>query len=134
MNRQDLGAVAAIAALYIGMECLGITCPIRFFTGISCAGCGMSRAWLSFLQGDIRSAFYYHPLFLLVIPGALLFLLRSKMNRKLFWQETGTLCGIFLVVYIIRLLNPSDVIVTCAPSEGLIWRILSMVKSRRIEI
>lgn len=134
MNRQDIGAVAAIAALYIGMECLGITCPIRFFTGISCAGCGMSRAWLSFLQCDIRSAFYYHPLFLLVIPGALLFLFRSKMDRKLFWRETGALCGIFLVVYIIRLLNPNDVIVTCAPSEGLIWRILSMVKSRRIEI
>ena len=39
-----LGAVLAVVLLYGGMEALGVTCPIRFFTGVSCAGCGMSRA------------------------------------------------------------------------------------------
>ena len=34
MKKQDLGAAAAAAALYIGMELLGVTCPIRFLTEI----------------------------------------------------------------------------------------------------
>ena len=29
-----LGAVLAVVLLYGGMEALGVTCPIRFFTGI----------------------------------------------------------------------------------------------------
>ena len=47
MNRKDVSALAGIALFYVLIESLGVTCPIRFLTGISCAGCGMSRAWLS---------------------------------------------------------------------------------------
>ena len=50
MKRKELiCAVTAVVVLYMAMESIGITCPIKFITGISCAGCGMSRAWLAFL-------------------------------------------------------------------------------------
>lgn len=62
---QAVAATAAVVVLYVVLENLGITCPIKFFTGISCAGCGMSRAWLSVLRLDMAGAFRYHPLFLL---------------------------------------------------------------------
>ena len=63
MNRRDISALAGIALLYVALEAFGVTCPIRFLTGISCAGCGMSRAWLSLLRLDLAGAVYYHPLF-----------------------------------------------------------------------
>lgn len=132
MKKQDLGAIAAIAALYIGLELLGVTCPIRFLTGISCAGCGMSRAWLALLRLDIKAAFRYHPLFLLPIPGALLLLFRRRMSRGRFWLGIWAVCGIFLSVYVIRLMDPADTIVTFEPAQGLIWRVLSGMGERPV--
>ncbi len=58
-----LGAILGIALFYLLLESLGITCPIKFCTGISCAGCGMSRAWLALLRGDLGAAVSFHPLF-----------------------------------------------------------------------
>ena len=58
-----MSALAGIVLFYVLLESLGVTCPIRFLTGISCAGCGMSRAWLSLLRLDLAGALYYHPLF-----------------------------------------------------------------------
>ena len=53
MHTKDIQALAAVALFYIVIESLGVTCPILFLTGISCAGCGMSRAWLSLLRLDL---------------------------------------------------------------------------------
>lgn len=132
MKKQDLGAAAAAAALYIGMELLGVTCPIRFLTGISCAGCGMSRAWLSLLRLDMEAAFRYHPLFLLPIPGALLLLFRRRVSRGRFWLGIWVLCGLFLTVYVVRLMDPADSIVTFEPARGLIGRMLSREGERPV--
>ena len=52
-RKELICAVTAVVVLYMAMESIGITCPIKFITGISCAGCGMSRAWLAFLQLDM---------------------------------------------------------------------------------
>ena len=50
---EDLGALALIALFYIVLEMLfGIGCPFKFLTGISDAGCGMSRAFAAVLRGD----------------------------------------------------------------------------------
>lgn len=44
-NRVHIvSAIAVVVLLYLVLEGFGITCPIKFLTGISCAGCGMSRA------------------------------------------------------------------------------------------
>lgn len=42
-------------------------CPFRFFFGISCPGCGMTRALLAALRLDFAAAFSYHPV---VFPAA----------------------------------------------------------------
>lgn len=41
-------------------------CPIKFFTGFDCPGCGLTRAFSSVLILDFQSAFDYHPLFWLI--------------------------------------------------------------------
>ncbi len=123
MNRRDVSALAGIALLYLLIESLGVTCPIRFLTGISCAGCGMSRAWLSLLRLDFAGAFRFHPLFWLPVPAAAL-LLRPRLPKRVFTVGLA-LCGaLFLLVYLIRLVLPGEIVVF-APQEGLIWRLLS---------
>jgi hypothetical protein len=36
-------------------------CPFKALTGISCPGCGMTRAMLSITKGDFHGAFGYNP-------------------------------------------------------------------------
>ena len=57
-------AVVLAYALIIG-------CPIRWLTGISCPFCGMTRAHLLFLTGDISGAFAMHSLIPLGVPFVL---------------------------------------------------------------
>ena len=62
-KKKDAVCIALILALYTVLAIAGIGCPIKFMTGISCPGCGMTRAWLSVLHIDFGSAFAFHPLF-----------------------------------------------------------------------
>lgn len=52
------GILLALGALTIA------GCPIRKLFGVPCPGCGLTRAWMSFLTGQWKSALQYHPLFL----------------------------------------------------------------------
>ena len=125
MRRKDLQALGAIILFYAVLELLGVTCPIKFVTGISCPGCGMSRAWLAALRLDWRTAFRFHPLFLLPIPAAGLLLLRRKFPEKAFRCGMGLICALFLIVYVTRLLTPGDPAAVFTPSQGLIGRLVS---------
>lgn len=127
MSRKDIQALAGIVLLYVVMEALGVTCPIRFLTGVSCAGCGMSRAWLAVLRLDLRQAVSFHPLFWLPVPGAVLLLGRRRIPERVF-RVGMAICGVlFVVVYLIRLFLPGDVVVF-APEEGLLWRLVLGVR------
>ena len=55
-------SIIMVIIAYGIMQYMGITCPIKYITGISCAGCGMTRAWIALLHFDINTAFMYHPL------------------------------------------------------------------------
>ena len=79
-RKELICAVTAVVVLYTAMESIGITCPIKFITGISCAGCGMSRAWIALLHFNIHDAFMYHPLFFLPPVVVIVMLLKSKIN------------------------------------------------------
>lgn len=124
MDTKNLRALGGIVLFYVVIESLGVTCPILYLTGISCAGCGMSRAWLSLLRLDLAGAVYYHPLFWLPVPAAALLLLRRRLPKRVFAAGL-TLCGVlFILVYFIRLAMPGEIVVF-APQEGLVWRLLS---------
>ena len=60
----------------------GSICLIRGLTGVPCPSCGMSRAIIAFINGDIINAFRFHPLFWL--PFILFILIVFK--RKFFKQ------------------------------------------------
>ena len=122
ISKNNIKAVSVILLFYIAIESIGITCPIKFLTGISCAGCGMSRAFLAALKLDFVSAFHFHPLFWLVIPTVLLFIFKNKIPFfKIFFIIIVT---IFIITYLIRMFQPNDNIVVFEPQAGFIYRVI----------
>lgn len=82
-------------------------CPIRMIFGIPCAGCGLSRAMLSFFSGNIEQAIEYHPLFFLVGVELfyLLFRKRLKLDSKAELAILIVTVILFVFTYIYRLKN-----------------------------
>lgn len=124
MKRKDATALAAVALFYLALEAVGVTCPIKFLTGISCAGCGMSRAWLALLRGDWAGALAFHPLVLLPIPAGLLLAFQKRLPKRVFDVGIWTCGALFIIVYFIRLALPGEIVVF-APREGAVWRLVS---------
>ena len=123
-RKEALTAVLAVIAVYAVFYILGIGCPIRWITGISCAGCGMTRAYLSLLHLEIRQAFIYHPLFW-TVPMVLLVLLLRKAGKLSARTADFVLyfaALLFIILYFVRLFNPADTVVTARPGEGLIGK------------
>lgn len=65
--RALVGAVAVLALAHV-MGFSLFPCYFATITGLPCPGCGMTRATIAFLKGDIRLALAYHPF----VPGFLL--------------------------------------------------------------
>lgn len=43
-------------------------CPVAGTFGVPCPGCGLTRATLALMRGDVRTAFHFHPLVWLLAP------------------------------------------------------------------
>ena len=113
---EVITSVAAVVMLYVILESFGVTCPIKYITGISCAGCGMSRAWIALLHFNIHEAFMYHPLFFLPPVVVIVMLLKSKINIKFYKIFMFTIAGAFVIVYLY--------IVFFEPQNNIVFRII----------
>ncbi|MBQ1473595.1 MAG: DUF2752 domain-containing protein [Lachnospiraceae bacterium] len=120
----------AIISTYGLFFVTGIGCPIKFLTGVSCAGCGMTRAWWYFLHGDLRRAFFYHPLFLLPIFATFVILLRKRFSQKVYYGIIAAICVVAIAVYLYRLTIPHQNIVVFRPQDGFFVRMIRMVLRR----
>ena len=124
-KRQNISALFTIAVFYLILESVfGITCPILFLTGISCAGCGMSRAWIALLHFNIHEAFMYHPLFFLPPVVVIFMLLKSKINIKFYKIFMFTMAGAFVIVYLYRMFIGTGDIVVFEPQNNILFRII----------
>ena len=89
-------------------------CPSLFLLGIPCPFCGMTRAFLCVLHGDILKAFYYHPLWPVVLAAGVVFLLvRMKILRlsdQLINIGASVVGILFLICFILRHINNSPVV------------------------
>lgn len=116
--------VGTIVLIYAVFDLVGIGCPIKFVTGISCLGCGMTRAWLSVLRLDFAAAFYYHPLFLLPLVAVIVYFLKSKINLKIYKIIMLTIIIAFITIYLYRLILIDGDIVVFEPGNNIIFRLL----------
>ncbi|MBQ9270436.1 MAG: DUF2752 domain-containing protein [Oscillospiraceae bacterium] len=105
------------------MNLMGIHCPIRFLTGISCPGCGMTRAWLSVLQGDFAQAMSFHPLFWTLIPAVIVIIFQKQLSRQLFYGLVWCWILLMIVVYLVRLFLIENQIVVFEPWNGAVVRL-----------
>lgn len=119
-----LSAIAAVLMVYGLFTVLGIGCPIKFITGISCMGCGMTRAWLSVLCLDFKSAFYYHPGFW-IPPLVIIFLyLKNKNKIKKYKFFMFTAIAVFVIIYFVRLIWSDNDIVVFQPENSILSKII----------
>lgn len=120
--KGTLAALGAIALLYGLLFAVGVTCPIKFLFGISCPGCGMTRAWLHALTLDLGGAFAMHPLWPLIPPLAVALLICGRRGqRRTCYALVAVFILLMLAVYSIRLFTPGEVVV-CRPTEGFLYR------------
>lgn len=99
---RDCLLVAGIVVLFY---CLQIPCLFQWLFHIPCMGCGMTRAYLCLLQGDVGGAFGYHPMFWSIPLLVVLYFTDGKLFRK-FWMNTaliGVLLAGFVVNWIVQL-------------------------------
>lgn len=125
MKKGNIAACCIIISLYAFLYLVGITCPIKYTTGISCPGCGMTRAWISLLRGDVGKAFYYHPLFMFPLIWAVVYLVRNKLSKKFIDAVIWISIILFIIVYIIRMIYGDGYIVQFNPQNGIIFRLLN---------
>ncbi len=114
---------AALLAVYY----LLLGCPIKLWTGISCAGCGMTRAWLCVLHLDFAGAFAYHPLYWLPPVVLAVYLLRAVLPRRLYRGLLAAAAVAFIAVYGYRMWAGSGDIVVFAPQNSLPARFISQL-------
>ena len=122
-NYGKLLLFAAMAAFYFTHGC-----PIRFFTGISCPGCGMSRALTALLRLDFPLAFEMHPLVFLLPVAAVIYFARRLIPKKAL-RLIYTLALILLAtVYIIRIASGSSIVYADFES-GMLFRLFEKLIS-----
>ena len=129
--KRDLVAAAVIIGFYTVLFLLGVTCPIKFVTGVSCPGCGMTRACLSLLLGRPARAFYYHPLVWLLPVALALYLFRARLPRPVVNGSLAALGALFCIVYLIRMFSGcAPDVVAFSPKEGVFCRLGAIVLAR----
>ena len=119
MNKKGVIGIILLVCVYIFS---GIPCPIKLVTGISCGGCGMTRAVKCLLSGDFGAAFHYHPLVLVY---------KNKIGEKTFKTITRIFLLLVFAVYFIRIFNPLDEVVTADIKNGIIYKMLHYAAERR---
>ncbi len=70
-----LAATAGLQLTLVAFSLPGWVCPIFHITGIPCPGCGLSRAVVLLLRGDLKGSLRYHafaPILLLTIVAVIL--------------------------------------------------------------
>jgi len=103
-----------LIALFPGIILTFYQCPSLFLLGIPCPFCGMTRAFLCVLHGDILRAFYFHPLWPVVLAAGIVFLLVHmkllRLSDQLINIAASVVAILFLLCFILRHLDNSPVV------------------------
>ena len=118
---EELKLALSLALLLILMHFSGIGCPIKFLTGVPCAGCGMTRAVVLMLHGEMAEAARFHPLCFIMPPAAALWFFRDRLPRRLLKALSAAFAALFLFIYLFRIIQ-NDPLLTADLSDGFIIR------------
>lgn len=122
--RHNYGKIILFAVIAIFYLIHG--CPIRFFTGIACPGCGMTRALFALSRLDFPLAFEMHPLVFLLPVAVIVYFSRKLIPKKVLKPIYTSALILLITVYIIRLNGNSNVVYADFES-GIIYKLISML-------
>ncbi|MBQ0028436.1 MAG: DUF2752 domain-containing protein [Lachnospiraceae bacterium] len=133
-NENKINALKTITSevLTLAFVCLvGIIlgCPLKRLFGIPCPGCGLTRAGICIIIGDFNRSLYYHPLFLLLIPIAIAFILRNWIPKRILNIGAILFCIIYIGTYLYRMFILKSEMVRIHLDEGLIYQAFLLVRN-----
>lgn len=106
-------------------------CPFRYLFGVSCMGCGMTRALMAAVFRDMQTAFFYHPMLPMLLPVGLYIALRVFCRMQVPPRRENAyillLFAAMTATYIVRLCAGDPVL---APDfdRALLGRVLAAVR------
>lgn len=116
--KEACSLLIGIGLVTLWMTMTDIGCPIKALTGISCAGCGMTRALIAAFHLQFNEAFFYHPLFWMCPIIIALYLFWEKISpsvqKLLFYLIIASFCA----TYILRLFFIENDIVVIDVKSG----------------
>ena len=118
-NRCTLIAFMLIALFYLRHGC-----PVRLLTGISCPGCGMTRALGALLRLDFSLAFEMHPLVFL-LPVAVVVYFTRRLIPKKFLRLLYTAALILLFTVYIARMTQQGAVVYADPESGMLFNLFN---------
>lgn len=75
---------------------LQITCPIKYLFKIECPACGITRAWISILRGDVLGSLRMQPM---ALPLSCVVFL--QINKGFFKESAKTVTDILTVTVVV---------------------------------
>ena len=124
-NSKDIFSFILFILIIYGFFFIsGIGCPIKFLTGISCMGCGMTRSYYALLSLNFKDAIYYHPLFFIPPIILLLILFKKHIPEKFFKTLIFISVTLFVITYFYRLFFMDTPIVVCHIKSGFIYKFI----------
>lgn len=76
-----------------------IGCIFNWLTGIPCPACGITRSCVAFLRLDIKKAFEYHALTLLLVPFLIYILIGERPYFKSRKSETAVIIILTIITF-----------------------------------
>ncbi len=86
-KRRAAAVLAGLGVVHIGLNLAGLSfwsCPILSATGVPCPGCGLTRAVMQLLHGDVAASLQTHafaPVALAALLLAILALVLPELTR-----------------------------------------------------
>ena len=121
-NREALTLVLCLGLYCVIAMVLHLPCPILWITGVSCPGCGITRACLFLVQLNIGAAVYYNPaVFAVILAVVLLCISKKKKTKNAILLVTAL---VMIAVYLDRMLVIHAPVLQFDPANGAVGRLL----------
>ncbi len=118
--------LGALTCLLIGFIYINIGCPFRRIIGVSCPGCGMTRAVFELFKLNFKGAFNAHPLIYVMPIAATVYIFKEKLPEKTYKALVVLLCTVMFITYMIRMLSGSE-IVYFKPETGIVYKLIEYI-------
>jgi hypothetical protein len=126
--KNELSVVGVMTLYCVIAYALSLPCPINYVSGISCPGCGMTRAVISLCKLDLARAFYYHPMVFFIIPAVPCYLVLKSKGKVGACRALAVVFALLMIgVYLFRILNPEASPLDFDAGDGLFFRLINKV-------